>query len=186
MLERDEAKKAVLLAGLVLASVPAFAGAVAEPDGYRMEDFRAPVPATLAGATVVSTTEAARLWRRKEALFVDVMPDTPKPANLPKGTIWRDKVRHDIPGSVWLANVGYGALSKETAAYFSDGLATHARERTSKVLFYCMTNCWMSWNAAKRALELGYRDVVWYPGGADGWEKAGLPLVENRPFGRED
>jgi len=42
----------------------------------------------------------------------------------------------------------------------------------------------MSGNAAKRALELGHADVVWYPEGADGWA-AGLPLklrhLEPRP-----
>jgi PQQ-dependent catabolism-associated CXXCW motif protein len=54
---------------------------------------------------------------------------------------------------------------------------------SSKVLFYCMMDCWMSWNAAKRAIEWGYSSVLWYPLGADGWEFEGLPLAENRPSG---
>jgi PQQ-dependent catabolism-associated CXXCW motif protein len=40
-----------------------------------------------------------------------------------------------------------------------------------------MADCWMSWNAAKRALELGHKAVVWYPEGTDGWSEAGLPLA---------
>jgi hypothetical protein len=28
--------------------------------------------------------------------------------------------------------------------------------------FYCLADCWMSWNAAKRALSLGYSNVAWY------------------------
>jgi coenzyme PQQ precursor peptide PqqA len=39
----------------------------------------------------------------------------------------------------------------------------------------------MSWNAAKRALALGYRNVVWYPEGSDGWAAAGLPLQAAEP-----
>ena len=31
-------------------------------------------------------------------------------------------------------------------------------------------------SAAKRALEYGFGNVSWYPGGSDGWAKAGLPL----------
>lgn len=148
-----------------------------------MDEYRAPVPDTLAGARVVTTAEAEKLWRDKSAIFFDVMPQAPKPANLPKGTIWRDKPRDDIPGSIWLANVGYGAINGETEAYFHAGLERNgAADRKQPILFYCMTNCWMSWNAAKRALEWGYKSVLWYPTGADGWAKAGLPLEDKAPF----
>jgi hypothetical protein len=43
-----------------------------EPPGYRMEDYRAPTPATLAGARVVTTNEAEDLWKAG-ASFVDVV-----------------------------------------------------------------------------------------------------------------
>ena len=39
----------------------------------------------------------------------------------------------------------------------------------------------MSWNAAKRALALGYRRVLWYPEGTDGWARQGLPLERRAP-----
>jgi PQQ-dependent catabolism-associated CXXCW motif protein len=172
----------LLAASIMGLAQPAFAGAVREPAGYRMDDYRAPVPDTLRGAKVVATAEAEELWRKKEAVFLDVMPYTPKPANLPAGTIWRDKVRDDIPGSLWLANVGYGALSPETEAYFRHALEkVTGNDKSRPILFYCMTGCWMSWNAAKRAVEWGYGSVIWYPLGADGWGKEGLPLKENRP-----
>lgn len=149
----------------------------AEPDGYRMEEYRAPTPATLHGAAVIDTDAAARLWRGKAALFVDVMPRDVKPANLPAGTIWRDKKRDDIPGSVWLPNVGYGALNAQMDGYFRGGLESITEGRhDAPLVFYCQTECWMSWNAAKRALEYGFSNVSWYPGGSDGWAKAGLPL----------
>jgi PQQ-dependent catabolism-associated CXXCW motif protein len=174
----------VLAASFLIAGRPLAAGLpVAEPASYRMEDYKAPVPQTLQGAQVVSTQEAATLWEHKRAVFFDVMPHTPKPDKLPAGTIWRDKVRKDIPGSVWLPNVGYGALSKETSDYFRAGLAAQTSgDKSRMILFYCMTDCWMSWNAAKRAVEWGHTAVVWYPSGADGWEDNKLPLIEAKPY----
>jgi PQQ-dependent catabolism-associated CXXCW motif protein len=164
-------------------SIPAHAGDVPEPAGYRMDDYRAPVPTTLQGAQVISTAEAERLWKRKAALFVDAMPRLPKPNDLPAGTIWRDKPRHNIPGSIWLANVGYGALTTEMETYFRGGLeAKTGGDLSRKIVFYCMTDCWMSWNAAKRALSWGYANVLWYPAGADGWKAGGLPLAEAKPY----
>ncbi len=175
----------LLTVGVLEAVGPVWANGVDEPAGYRMDDYRAPVPGTLKGAKVVTTEQAEAIWRKKEAVFFDVMPNSPKPAKLPAGTIWRDKVRKDIPGSIWLANVGYGAISDETATYFRQSLADNTgADKSRSVLFYCMTNCWMSWNAAKRAVEWGYSSVIWYPLGADGWESAKLPLKDNKPYVR--
>ena len=48
-------------------------------------------------------------------------------------------------------------------------------------MLYCLSECWMSWNAAKRAAGFGHRAVLWYADGADGWEAAGLPTEVLRP-----
>ena len=40
----------LLLAGMLAAAVP-------EPEGFRLDDYRAPVPSTVAGARVVSLDE---------------------------------------------------------------------------------------------------------------------------------
>jgi PQQ-dependent catabolism-associated CXXCW motif protein len=155
---------------------------VAEPDGYRMEDYRAAVPATLAGARVLTTGEAAAIWRDKTGVFVDVLPRAPKPANLPAETVWRDKPRLHIPGSIWLPDTGYGRLAPETERYLQDGLArATGGNRGALVVLYCQAGCWMSWNAAKRAMSYGYSRVAWFPEGTDGWEQADLPLVDARP-----
>ena len=153
----------------------------AEPPGYRMEDYRAPTPATLAGARVVTTAEAETLWQAGAA-FVDVLPHVPRPANLPPGTLWREKIRMDIPGSIWLPDTGYGALAAVTERYLRKGLERITGGDHAKwLVVYCLADCWMSWNAAKRALTLGYRNVAWYPDGTDGWEFDGLPLQEAKP-----
>src|SRR5580658_534423 len=95
---------------------------VPEPDGYRTDDYRSPVPDTLAGARVLSTVEAEAIWRAKTGIFIDVLPRPPKPPNLPPGTVWRDKPRFNIPGSVWLPDTGYGALAALTENYLRQGL----------------------------------------------------------------
>lgn len=162
------------------------ASAVAEPEGYRMEAYRAPVPETLAGARVLSTAEAHALWDEGGAAFIDVLPSPPRPEGLPEGTIWRPEARDDIPGSIWLADTGYGALSPEAEAYFADGLRqASGGDLGATLVFYCKAECWMSWNAAKRARSMGYGEVVWYPEGTDGWAAAGHPLERREPLGRE-
>jgi PQQ-dependent catabolism-associated CXXCW motif protein len=156
--------------------------APSEPDDYRLEDYRAPTPATLRGAKALDTVEAEALWRSQSAAFIDVLPQAPRPARLPAGTFWRDKPRPDIPGSFWLPDTGYGLLAPVMLGYLSNGLktATHG-DLSHALVFYCLADCWMSWNAAKRALSLGYTNVAWYREGTDGWSAAGLPLTIATP-----
>jgi PQQ-dependent catabolism-associated CXXCW motif protein len=158
---------------------------VSEPDSYRTENYRAPVPATLSGARVLSTEEAEAIWRAKSGVFIDVLPRAPKPKTLPEGTVWRDKPRFNIPGSVWLPDTGYGMLAAPTEDYLRQGLS-HASggDKARLVVIYCQADCWMSWNAAKRALSYGYPNVAWYPEGTEGWDRAGLPLAEAQPVPR--
>jgi PQQ-dependent catabolism-associated CXXCW motif protein len=176
----------VLAVGLFFAPVATRADpSIPEPAGYRMSDYKAPTPATLDGAPALTTAQAHALWARKAAVFVDAMPQPPKPANLAPGTLWLDKPRLDIPGSVWLPDTGYGALASATEDYFRRGLAeATGGDRAKALVFYCLPHCWMSWNAAKRAKSLGYTHVLWYPDGTVGWLKAGYALKEQRPFPR--
>jgi PQQ-dependent catabolism-associated CXXCW motif protein len=168
----------LMITTIVSAALPA---TVEEPASFRMEKYSAPVPATLKGARVLSTPEAEELWRAGKSLFVDVLPRPPKP-DLPKGTVWREQPHSDIPGSVWLADVGYGELTAEMEAWFRDSLAELTGSDTARPLvIYCRRDCWMSWNATKRAVGWGYANVAWYPGGVEDWEAAGLPLEERKP-----
>ena len=41
------------------------------------------------------------------------------------------------------------------------------------IVTYCQgPQCWMSYNAALRAIALGYRNVLWYRGGLEAWQQA--------------
>lgn len=170
---------AVLAAACLLLA----AAAPNQPSDYRNDHYESPTPSTLQGGQVLSTIQARELWRRRRAVFIDVLPRPPRPAGLPAGTIWRDKPRADIPGSIWLPNTGYGALPSSVAQYFKDGLnVATVGDPSRELVFYCKPDCWMSWNAAKRALTLGYTNVDWYPGGDGAWTAAGLPLAPREPF----
>ncbi|MEQ1577546.1 MAG: PQQ-dependent catabolism-associated CXXCW motif protein [Hyphomicrobium sp.] len=179
----DEAIKEV-------AEPPAAAGAegaetvnVEEPAGYRTDGYRMPVPRTLAGARVITTIEAEKLYAARSSVFIDVYPRAPKPPNLPAGTLWRDPPHQTMPGAVWLPNVGYGVVTPETEAAFKVQLEkVTGGDRGKTVVFYCLRNCWMSWNAAKRAITYGYTSVVWFPDGNDGWQESGNELESVKPL----
>jgi PQQ-dependent catabolism-associated CXXCW motif protein len=158
---------------------------IREPEGYRTENLRSPTPATLRGARVVSTPEAEAIWRDGSAAFIDVLPHPPRPPDLPAGTLWRGQRRLNIPGSIWLPDTGYGELSIAAEDYLRSGLERGTGgDHAMPVVLYCLRDCWMSWNAAKRAVSWGYTHVIWYPDGTDGWQDANLPLAESTPAPR--
>jgi PQQ-dependent catabolism-associated CXXCW motif protein len=178
---------ALAIATLALVLPARAQGWIVEPDGYRTEDYRSPVPETLAGARVLTTAEAEAIWRAKSGVFVDVLPRAPKPKGLPPGTVWRDKPRQNIPGSIWLPDTGYGILAPATENYLRQGLARASGGNKQMLLvIYCLSDCWMSWNAAKRVITYGYSDVAWYPEGTDGWARANLPLADAQPEPRPE
>ncbi|MGD9785243.1 MAG: PQQ-dependent catabolism-associated CXXCW motif protein [Hyphomicrobiaceae bacterium] len=154
---------------------------VVEPSDYRMTDFRSPVPKTLKGAEVLDAAGALRSMEAG-AVMIDVYPRAPKPPNMPKTTIWRSPRHKSIEGAAWLPNVGYGKLAEAPESYLR-----HALERLSggdkakPLVFFCLKDCWMSWNAAKRAIEWGYTRVAWFPDGTDGWQEIGRDIVDVEP-----
>jgi PQQ-dependent catabolism-associated CXXCW motif protein len=122
------------------------------------------------------------LWKNGTAVWIDVLPAPRRPLNLPAPALWMPLAHRDIPGSLWLPDAGRGALSPELEAYFREQLAAATKSRRERpVVFYCLADCWMSWNAAKRAASWGYTAVHWYPEGTDGWEAARFPMGEVEP-----
>ncbi|KAA0574485.1 quinoprotein dehydrogenase-associated putative ABC transporter substrate-binding protein [Azospirillum sp. Sh1] len=159
---------------------------VAEPEGYRMADYRAPTPSGLRGAETVGPAEVERL-AKDGAILVDVLPTPPKPEGLTSESHWVPPPHRSLPGAHWLPNVGYGAPSAEQEAYFRTNLERlTAGDRKRPLVVFCQPECWMSWNAAKRAVALGYEAVKWYPAGTEGWKAAGHELVTIEPEPKPD
>ncbi|MGQ7847711.1 rhodanese-like domain-containing protein [Granulosicoccus sp. 3-233] len=159
----------VLLFSLCAISLSAFA-AVQEPAGYRLERYDSEVPDTLSGAQRVTAVDVHRLMMQDGAAVIDVIPEHRKPDDLPEGQVWFPVEHRGIAGAVWLPDVGYGVLSEITENYLRRHLESISEGRSDHpMVFYCRTDCWMSWNTAKRAVEYGYTRVYWFADGIEDW-----------------
>lgn len=84
-----------------------------------------------------------------------------------------------LPGAIAVAPASQGGgfddqVQREFGRYLQQATAGDL-QRT--LVFYCAgVHCWGSYNAALRAIRMGYRDVYWYRGGIEAWRQAGLPL----------
>lgn len=158
---------------------------VPEPDDYRLDDYRAPVPETIKGGLAVDTPALQALLAGGSVVLIDVLPAPARPPGMAPGALWLPKPRHNIPGSVWLPDVGFGRINDALDRYFRDNLnQATGGDKDRPIVLYCLSDCWMSWNAAKRAIAYGYRRVYWYPDGTEGWSAAGLPLAPSQPVPR--
>lgn len=149
--------------------------------GYRMDNYRAPTPQTLPGGVVAEFEMVEGAVRGSGFQLIDVY--TSGAVADPISGAWSnmDK-RQQIPRSIWLPGVGSGALDKQQEAYFRRNLeAVSKGDKNRGLIFYCMADCWQSWNAARRAIQWGYTRVAWYPLGTDGWSEHEGMLVDIEP-----
>lgn len=175
---------AVLLAALLpVMSAAAPASPLFNADGYRIARYRAPVPAPPPGVTRILPQDVAAVRTQGGALLIDVMPA--EGGHRQTDGRWRLATpRTTIPGAHWFPEAGRGDPDPVIAAAFIRGVArlSHGR-RDRTIIVFCLSDCWMSWNAARRLAALGYRDVRWLAEGTDGWSALSLPLVNAEPEG---
>jgi rhodanese-related sulfurtransferase len=91
-----------------------------------------------------------------------------------------------IPGALSFINSGLAfeddKLEQPYAERFAQMLRAAAPDLDKPVVFYCgNSESWLSVNAAMRARQLGYTQVIWYRGGFKAWTQAGLPTVGRVP-----
>ncbi len=150
---------------------------VPEPQGYRMGKLHGEVPETLSGARVIDTKALEALLAREKPVLIDAASLPHRPENLPSSAFWMP-AHQNIPGSVWFPGIGEGKLGESIEAYYREQLRGLTGEDPNRqIVFYCHPQCWASWNAAKRALAWGYRNIGWYREGAEGWQDAGHALA---------
>ncbi|MDH4561264.1 PQQ-dependent catabolism-associated CXXCW motif protein [Pseudomonas sp. BN411] len=176
-------KRLLTCLACVVLALPAVAGEAADTplfsaDGYRLTRYRSPTPAQAEAARTLDTPQLqAQLKAQPDTLLVDVYR-----RQWLQGQFIEDEPHANLPGSLWLANTGDGELSTQWQDYFSRNLQLASGGRHDRALvFYCRSDCWLSWNAVKRAAALGYTNLYWYRDGIDAWEQAGLPLQPARP-----
>lgn len=123
-----------------------------------------PTPASIPGGKLLTTKElVAMVQARQKYLIFDVLGGE---VALP-GAV--DAVPASQPGSF------QDQVSQRMGSYL--GQATGG-DTAVPLIFYCAsTQCWMSYNAALRAINLGYTNVLWYRGGLEAWQAAGMPTM---------
>jgi PQQ-dependent catabolism-associated CXXCW motif protein len=122
-----------------------------------------PTPASIPGGQVITTKGLKELVQGKQTPYFlfDVLGG-------------QETLPGAMPGA-WLSQPG--SFNDQTQQQFSQMLQQGTQGRKDvPLIFYCLsTQCWMSYNAALRAINAGYTNVLWYRGGIEAWKMAGLP-----------
>jgi rhodanese-related sulfurtransferase len=123
-----------------------------------------PTPASIPGGQVITTQGLQDLVARRQApfLLLDILGGP-----------------QVIPGAQSAVPAAQpGSFDDATQQQFGQFLqqATRGNKEVALVLYCQSRECWMSYNAALRAINLGYRNVLWYRGGIEAWQAAGQPL----------
>ena len=171
------------LAGAVVA-MPALADedadyGVAPVATLRLSDYSAPTPREVPGAQTLGT-ELLRKWLQGETLPPPLLFD-----------VLGGDAHDSLPGAIWLPGAGRGESFQDTVQeQFARTLRAATKDdRSRRLVFFCQgSRCWLSYNAALRAVALGYERVYWYRGGIEAWLAAGgtlspLRLTWRKPSG---
>ena len=115
-----------------ITGMPALACEIETPDGYRLDHYRSPTPCDLPGAEVVDALELKEIIRAEDPILIDAMPLIRTGETDFTGRWTVPEPRENIPGSVWLPNIGYGTLDDEMTTYFQgSNLRAGNRRRSS-------------------------------------------------------
>ena len=150
--------------------------------GYRMGRYRGPTPSFIPGGTAVDSQWMRNPANQKGLTLVDVYP----PKGLgpdPLDGSWRaSETRTSINGATWLPEVGRGHLEQDALDYFTRNLKRLSDgNKGHPMVFFCTADCWQGWNAAYRAIRMGYTNIHWYADGTDGWLENGGTVVPVEP-----
>ncbi|MBI1965202.1 MAG: sulfurtransferase [Betaproteobacteria bacterium] len=143
---------------------------VAAARQLRTADYHAPTPRTIPGGKVVTTLELkAMLEKEPRPYLIDVLGGG---------------VHRTLSGAFWMLAGGDGELSRDEEKRFLEAIAKFAGgDKGRPMVFFCVdSQCWLSYNAALRAIAAGYTNVMWYRGGIAAWRTAGLPMTQSDPF----
>ena len=163
-------------------SSPAFAqDMLFDAQGYRASHYRGPVPRAPEGVSRIAPAAVATLVPDRDVLLIDVLP-AEGGQRQGDGT-WRlAQERPSLPGAHWFPEAGRGSPPPAIAEGFARGIARLTRRNKARMIVtFCLADCWMSWNAARRLRALGYTNVWWLAEGTDGWRDLGLPLMPAIP-----
>ena len=150
--------------------------------GFRIGRYRVPTPDTIPGGVVVDDAWMKTAAKDASIALIDVFPPKGLGPDLFDGTWRNSEKRSSIAGATWLPEVGRGHLEPEAKDYLQRNLTAISKgDKNTAMVFFCTADCWQGWNAARRAILLGYTAVHWYPAGTDGWLETGGEVVNVKP-----
>lgn len=132
------------------------------PQSTLQQNVGTPTPTTIPGGHVITTNEV------RQALGSDIlMIDA-----------WNDPSHPSIPGAIRLPEAGSpGSFQDQNQQQLWQALAQMTNRQPQRpMIFFCASSrCWESYNSALRAINMGFKVVLWYRGGMAAWQAAGLP-----------
>jgi PQQ-dependent catabolism-associated CXXCW motif protein len=123
-----------------------------------------PTPVSIPGGQTITTKGLVEMMQRQQmpVLVLDVLGGA-----------------EIIPGAQFAVPAHQaGSFNDPVQQQFGQYLqqATRGNKEHPLVLYCLSPQCWMSYNAALRAIRLGYKNVLWYRGGIESWKQAGLQV----------
>ncbi len=159
---------------------PQFAQMLDQMAQYERQDFgvqptqqlhsgamHGPTPASIPGGQIITTKGLVELVQRQSPyVLFDVLGG-----------------QMMLPGSTPLVEAAQpGTFDDQVSQRMGQFLEQNLQgNKQIPLIFYCQSvQCWMSYNAALRAINLGYSNVLWYRGGIEAWQNIQGPMVPNR------
>jgi len=142
---------------------------VAPPRTLHPGPFHGPTPHRIPGGQVITTQGLVALLRQQQT-----------PVHLFHVLDWGEALPFAVVMPWASAPGGFSDDTQRRLARLLEQVTDGDRE--APLVFYCASaECWMSYNAALRAIRAGHRNVLWYRGGLEAWGVAGLSTF--RPGG---
>jgi PQQ-dependent catabolism-associated CXXCW motif protein len=139
---------------------------IAPTNRLRQQPYHGPTPLQIPGAQVVQTRQLqAMLAGPGSPILIDVLSE--------QGHV-------TLARAVWLSGAGRGANFLDPVQSMLTQLLGQLAggDKATPMVFFCAgPQCWLSYNAALRAVAAGYGRVYWYRGGIEAWTAAGLPTA---------
>lgn len=133
------------------------------PQAQLQTNVGSPTPTTIPGAHVITTAEMKQAVG-SDILFIDVLEGPPHPS---------------LPGALMMPGAGSGGSfddANQQKLWTALSQATQMNPNRPIAFLCAGSRCWESYNAALRAVQMGFKVVLWYRGGLAAWQAAGLPF----------
>jgi len=135
------------------------------PQDRMQRNVGSPTPTSIPGGHVITTAEI-RQALGSSILMVNVLQEA----------------YPTIPGAISIPGVGMAGTyddEAQQALWAALGQATNMNPNQPIVFFCAGPRCWESYNASLRALQLGFKTVLWYRGGLAAWRASGGQLAQS-------